>query len=93
MGDLAFSVGGDFQAFGQSVGHAHADAVQAAGEAVSPALAFVKFAASVQAGENDLDDGHFFLWVHAKGDAPSIVFNAHRAIGVQDDSDFFAVTS
>ena len=67
--------------------------MQAAGKTVSTALAFVEFAASMQAGENDLDDGHFFLWVHAKGDAPSIVFNAHRAIGVQDDSDFFAVTS
>ena len=93
MGDLAFAVGGDFHAFGQRIGHAHAHAVQSAGEAVGAALAFVEFATSVQAGENDLDDGNFFLWVHAKRNASAVVFDADRAIGVQDDSDFFAVAS
>ena len=67
--------------------------MQSAGEAVSAALAFVEFATSVQASENDLNDGHFFFWVHAKGNASAVVFDADRAIGVQDDSDFFAVAS
>ena len=91
MGDLAFAVGGDFHAFGQRIGHADAHAVQSTGEAVGAALAFVELTASVQSGENDLNDGYFFLWVHAKGNATAVVFDADRAVRVQGDGDFFAV--
>ena len=67
--------------------------MQSAGEAVGAALAFVEFAAGVQTGENDLNDGHFFFWVHAKGNTTAVVFDADRAIGVEDHGYFFAVAS
>ena len=93
MGDLAFTVGSHFHAFSQRIGHAHAHAVQSAGEAIGAALAFVEFAASVQTGKNDLDDGDFFFRVHAKRNASAVVFDADRAVAVQRDGDFLAVTS
>ncbi len=65
--------------------------MQSTGEAVGAALAFVELTACVQAGENDLNDGDFFLWVHAKGNASAVVFDADRAVRVQGDGDFFAV--
>ena len=54
--------------------------MQAAGEAVSAALAFVKLAAGVQAGEHQLDDRCFFFRVHAKGDAAAVVLDADRGV-------------
>ena len=91
-GHLAFSVAGGLQALGQRIGHAHAHAVQAAREAVGPTLALVELAARMQAGEDQLDHRGVFFGVQAKGDAPAIVFDADRAIQMQDDFDFFAVT-
>ena len=93
MGDLAFAVGSDFHAFGQRIGHADTHAMQPARKAVGATLAFVEFATSVQAGENDLNDGNFFLWVHAKGNASAVVFDADRAIGMKDHGYFFAMAS
>jgi hypothetical protein len=66
--------------------------VQTAREAVSPALALVELATRVQAGEHQLDHWGVFFGVQAKGNAPAIVFDADRAVGVQDNFDFFTVT-
>jgi hypothetical protein len=84
-------VAGGFQAGGQRVGHAHAHAVQAAREAVGPALALVELAARVQAGEHQFDHRRLFLGVQAEGNAPAVVLDADRAIGMQRDLDLFAV--
>ena len=90
MGGFALAVHGHFQAGGERIGHAHAHAVQAAGEAVRAAAAFVELAARVQAGEDQLDHGGVFFGVQAKGDAAPVVLDADRAIVVQGDADFFA---
>ena len=50
--------------------------MQTTREAVRAALAFVKLAARVQLGEDQLDHRCFFGRVHAKGDATAIVFPA-----------------
>ncbi len=89
-GHLSVAETGDLQPRRQRVGHAHADAVQTAGEAVGAALAFVELAARVQAGENQLDHGGLFLGVQAEGNAAPVVFHTHRSIGVQRDLDLLA---
>ena len=66
--------------------------MQAAGETVSAALPLVELAPRVQAGEDQFDNGCFFLGMHAKGNATAIVFHADRGIGMQGDLDFFAVS-
>ena len=92
MRHLAIAERGDFHAFGQCVGHAHAHTVQTAREAVRAALAFVELAARVQPGEHQFDDRCFFLGVHAKRDAAAIVLDADGTVGEQGDADFFAKT-
>ena len=64
--------------------------MQAAREAVGPALAFVKLAARVQAGEHQLDHRRVFFRVQTKRNAATIVLNADRAIGVQRELDLLA---
>ena len=88
---LPFAVAASLQPRSQCVGHAHAHAVQAAREAVSPALALVKLATRVQAGEDQFNHRGLLFGVHAKRNAPAIVFDAHRAICVQRDLDLLAV--
>ena len=90
VGHLCLAVGGDFQTGGQRIRHRHAHAVQAPRKAVGAALAFVELATGVQPGEHQLHHGRTLLRVQAKGNAPAIVFHAHRAIEVQRDFDFFA---
>ena len=65
--------------------------MQTAREAVGAALAFVKFATRVQAGEHQLNHRSVFLGVHAKRNATAVVFNRDRSVGVQHHLDFFAV--
>ena len=77
----------DPQAPGQRVGHADADAVQAAAEAVGAAGALVELATGVQAREDDLEHRHPFFGVQSEGDAAAVVVDAHRAVGVQGDGD------
>ncbi len=89
--DLAFAVARRFEPGGERVGHAHTHTMQAAREAVGAALAFVELAARMQAREDQLDHRRVFFRVQAKRDASAIVFDAHRAIGVQGDLDLFAV--
>ena len=91
MRHCTFAVRRGFQALGQGVGHAHAHAVQAAGKTVGAAFALIKLATGVQAGEHQFDDRRFFFGVHAKGNAASVIVNRHRAVGVQNDFDFFAM--
>ncbi len=89
---LALAVAAGFQPRGQGIGHAHAHAVQATREAVGAALALVELAARMQAGEDQLDHRGFFFRVHAKRYTAPVVFDGHRAVGVQCDLDFFAKT-
>ena len=65
--------------------------MQATGEAVGAALAFVELAAGVQACEHQFDDRGVFFRVHAKRDAAAVVLDADRSVGVQRDFDLFAV--
>ena len=92
MRRLSFAVRGDFHAFGQRIGDADTHAVQAAGEAVGAAAAFVKLTARMQPGKHEFDHRGFFLWVHTKRNTAPVVVYADGAIGKQGDSDFFAVT-
>jgi hypothetical protein len=81
----------DLEAVGQGVGHRHADAVQAAGEAVGRVfVGLVELAAGVQAGEHHLDGGHALDRVDLDRDAAAVVAHAHRAVGVQGDGDLAA---
>ena len=66
--------------------------MQAAREAVSAALALVKLATGMQAGEHQFNHRRFFFGVHAKRNATAIVFDADRAVAVQLHGDFFAVS-
>ena len=90
-GDHALAVGSDLQPGGQRIGHAHAHPVQSAREAVGAALALVKLAARMQASEHQLNHRGILGGVHAKWNAPAVVFNADGAIGLQDHLDLFAV--
>ena len=65
--------------------------MQTARKAVSPTLALVKLAAGVQTGENQLNNRCIFFRVHAKRNSAAIVFNGHRAIGVQNHLELFTV--
>jgi hypothetical protein len=66
-GHLAVAVAGGFQPRGQRVGHRHAHAVQAAGEAVGAAPALVELAAGMQAREHQLDHRAFSSGCRPKG--------------------------
>ena len=70
----------------------HAYAMQTPWEAVSSARAFVKLTTRVQTGKDQLHHWSFFLRMHAKWNASSIIFNAHTAVGVQGDGDFFTMS-
>ena len=67
------------QMFGQGVDHAHAHAVQAAGDLVG---VLVEFSAGVQLGHDDLGGGDAFV-VHVGGDTAAVVGDGDRAVGVQ----------
>jgi hypothetical protein len=88
---LPFAPHRHFEPPGQRVGHADADAVQAAREAVGAAGALVELAARVQAGEDQLDHRRLLLGMQAEGDAAAIVLDADRGVGVERDLDFLAV--
>ena len=75
-GNLTIAVHRHFKTGGQRIGHRDAHAVQAAGEAVSPAIALVELAPCVQTREDQLHHGCVFFRVHAKGNAATIVFHA-----------------
>ena len=88
----AFTVGRDFQTRCQSIGDAHADAMQATGKAVGAALALVKLASGVQPRENQFNDGCVLFRMHAKRNAATVVLNADRAVGLQQHLDFLAMS-
>ena len=65
--------------------------MQAARKAVGTALALVKLATGMQAGEHQLDHRCFFFRMHAKRNAPAIVIHADRPIHMQGHPEFFTV--
>ena len=87
--DLAAAADGDVEAAGEGVDRGGADAVQAAGGLVAGAA---ELAARVQPGEHQLDAGDAGAGVHVGGDAPPVVVDLHRAVGVQDHLDLRGVT-
>ena len=90
-GHLALAVSGGFQPRGQRVGHAHTDTMQTARKTVGAALALVKLATGMQPREHQFDHGCVFFRVQSKGNSAAIVFDADRAVGVQNDLDFFTM--
>ena len=90
FGHLTLAVASHLQPGRQRVGHAHTHAVQAAREAVGPALALVELAAGVQAGEHQFHHRRFFFRVHAKRNAAPVVVHTDRTIGVHRHFDLFA---
>ena len=65
--------------------------MQSAREVVGTALALVKLATGVQAGEHQLNHRRFFFRVQAKRNAAPVVLHRDRTIGVQNDFELFAV--
>ena len=89
---LAAPPHGEFQPAGQGVDARDAHAVQAAGDLVA---VLVELAAGVQFGQRDFGGRAlgFVLVVHlhAGGDAPAVVDDGERAVGVDGDQDVVAV--
>src|SRR5690606_14347066 len=85
---VAVALDVDLEPARQRVDHAHADAVQAAGEGV---VAVVELAARVQPGQDQFDAGDLLLGVHVHGHAAAVVGNLAGAVGEQDDLDFAGV--
>ncbi len=65
--------------------------MQAAGETVGTAAAFVELAARVKPREDDLDDRHLLLGMQTERDAPAIVVDRDRAVGMLRDGDALAM--
>src|SRR6185369_17540459 len=79
-----------FQAGGERIGHAHAHAVQAAGDAVGRFLVgLAELAARVQRGEDHLHGGNLLFRVDVHRNAPAVVVDLGRAVLVQGDGDVF----
>ncbi|MEN9467405.1 MAG: hypothetical protein RL081_1406 [Pseudomonadota bacterium] len=86
-----FTVTGGFQPFAQCVGDAHAHAVQTTGEAVGAALALVELATGMQTGKYQFNHRRLFFRMQSEWNAPAIVLDRHRTVGVQGHLDFFAM--
>jgi hypothetical protein len=85
---LAAAVDLDVQPGRQRVDHRRADPVQASGGRVGAAA---ELAARVQPGHHDLDPGQAGARLDVDRDAPAVVPDLHRAVGVQVDLDPGAV--
>ena len=85
---FAFAPNGEFQPVGKRVHHAHAHAVQAAGDFVA---VVVELAARVQDGHDHFGSGAAFFGVDAGGDAAPVVFDGDGFVGVDGHGDVVAV--
>jgi hypothetical protein len=85
---LALAPDGEIEEFGQRVHHRNADAVQAARHLVGIVVGRVlELAARMKLGHDDLGGGNAFLLVDVGGDAPAVILDRDRAIGIERDDD------
>jgi len=87
---LAAAANPDFEVFGQRVDDRDADAVQTARILVA---LVIKFGASVQARQDQLDAGNFFFRMFIDRHAPTVVDDFERPILEQGHLNFLAMTS
>ena len=87
---MAVAANLDLQLLGEGVDDRDADAVQAAGDLVTAAVA--ELAAGVQDGEDDLDRRPALFLVHRDRDAAAVVDDRDGIVGMDPDRDLGAVT-
>ena len=86
---VALAPHGQLELLRQRVDHRDADAVEAAGDLVAPAVA--ELAAGVQHREHDLGRRALLLLVHLDGDAAAVVGDRDGVVGMDGDLDLVAL--
>jgi hypothetical protein len=81
MIDIAVALDFHFKPFGKSVNAADPHSVQTAGNLIG---VFIKFSSGVQGGQNHLDRGFFFGFMHVHRDAAAVIDDRNRFVMIND---------